>query len=85
MKRQSTKELEYQAWKEGIARPTIIDRDGNKCQCCGRPAYPEELLDIDHIKSKGSHPELKRDINNMQLLCRFPCHRRKTDRLPCVH
>jgi 5-methylcytosine-specific restriction endonuclease McrA len=83
MKRIGKKQAEYRAWLEKEARPFIIERDSNICACCGRPAYEYEKLDIDHIKGVGSHPELKRNVDNMQLLCRVPCHRRKTDHLPC--
>lgn len=82
--KQSQKEKDYQQWKETVARPFIIKRDGNMCSCCMRPAYEGEKLDIDHIKGKGSHPSLKRDLDNFQLLCRV-CHQRKTDHLPCLH
>lgn len=81
----STKQSEYLKWREKVVRPFLIDRDGNICQCCKRPAYDNEKLDIDEIKGRGSHPELKRDLNNMQLLCRFPCHRLKTDNKKCNH
>ena len=36
--------------------------------------------DVDHIKNKGSHPELASDLKNLQYLCRG-CHRAKTDHL----
>ena len=85
MKRMSAKEQEYQYWKENTARQAVIERDGNHCQCCLRPAYESEKLDIDHVLSKGSRPDLKRSIDNMQLLCRWPCHRNKTDRKECLH
>lgn len=84
-RRQSAKELEYQVWKETVARPFIIERDENKCQCCGQYARFGEKLDIDHVVGKGADASGKRDVDNMQLLCRFPCHRRKTDRLECTH
>jgi hypothetical protein len=84
-KKQSDRELDYQAWKEAVARPYVVERDGNRCMCCGRPAYPREKLDLDHIKGKGSHADSKRDLQNLQLLCRFPCHRNKTDHVDCIH
>ena len=82
-RQQSDKEKEYQLWKEETARPFVIERDGNHCACCGRLAHEGEKLDLDHILGKGSHPSLKRDLSNFELLCRFPCHRNKTDELPC--
>lgn len=85
IKQQSDKEIEYQRWKEEVARPALIERDGNRCSCCSRPAYEEEKLDIEHTLNKGSHAGLKRDLNNMTLMCRFPCHFHKTNNKPCLH
>lgn len=82
---QSAKELDYQEWKEQVARPAVISRDGNNCFCCGRPAMSDEKLDLEHTKGKGSRPDLKQDISNLRLFCRFPCHRNKTDNIPCNH
>lgn len=88
-RQQSDKEKEYQVWKETVARPALIGRDGNYCSCCGRPPYSDiqhdEHFDIDHIKNKGSHVALKRDLANLQLLCRWPCHSLKTDGKSCLH
>lgn len=44
------------------------------CQHCGRWL---ENIEVDHIKGRGSHPELVFDKNNLQLLCNS-CHRKKT-------
>ena len=79
----SFKQVDYELWLEQIARPKVIKRDGNFCKCCGRPAKEGEKLDLDHIKGKGAHAELKQKINNLQLLCRFPCHFRKTNNIKC--
>lgn len=83
--RQSAKEADYQGWKEAIARPYLIAVDGNICQCCKRAARPGEKLDIEHELTKGSRPDLKRDLSNLRLYCRYPCHILKTDGIPCVH
>ena len=50
------------------------------CECCGS-WYGS---DADHVESKGANPD-KRYTGRKQILCRFPCHQRKTDGLPCVH
>jgi len=84
MRRRSKKQIEYEQWLEKVARPAVIARDGNSCRCCFRDAYEGEKLDLDHIIGKGAHPELKRDINNLQLLDRI-CHHYKTIRKPCNH
>lgn len=83
--KRSHKEEIYQTWKETIARPYLIKRDGNICKCCKRPAYDGEKLDIEHKLGKGSHPELKAKLSNLRLYCRIPCHENKTKGLPCKH
>jgi 5-methylcytosine-specific restriction endonuclease McrA len=50
-------------------RPMILERDGYRCQACGRPA-----TDVDHIGDKHDHRPA-----NLQALCGW-CHRRKTSR-----
>lgn len=82
---QSAKEMDYQYWKETEARPFLIKRDGNECHCCGRPALFSEKLDIEHTEGKGSHPERKRDLTNLRLFCRYPCHDNKTNNRECIH
>lgn len=83
IKQQSDKEKQYQVYKETVIRPAVIERDGNACWCCHRPAYDSEKLDLEHTKTKGSRPDLKRDITQIRLYCRFPCHNNKTDGKPC--
>lgn len=81
----SDKQVIYHKWLEAEVRPFLIKRDGNQCSCCHRLAYKNEKLDIEHTLGVGSHANLKRDVNNMTLMCRFPCHRNKTDGIKCVH
>lgn len=83
-KQQSVREKQYQQWKEEIARPYLVKLYNNVCSCCGREAGINEKLDIEHTLNKGSHPELKRDLDNLTLMCR-PCHRLKTDGIQCSH
>lgn len=83
IKKQSSKQISYKDWLESVARPYLIAKLGNYCSCCRRPALGGEKLDIEHTLGVGSHAGLKRDLNNMTLMCRFPCHRNKTDHKPC--
>lgn len=83
--KQSDKEKEYQAWKEEVARTYLINKYRNKCNCCNRPAFSHEKLDIDHILGKGSRIDLKTNLNNIQFLCRYPCHDNKTNNRVCEH
>ena len=85
----SDKQSKYHRWLEDFARPALIARDGNNCSCCGRAARQSEekleKLDIEHTLNKGSHPSLKQDMNNLTLMCRYPCHYNKTNHIECNH
>lgn len=81
----SDKQNEYHIWLEEVARPYLIERDGNACCCCCRPAKDNEKLDIEHTQGVGSHANLKKDLDNMTLMCRYPCHYNKTNHIKCRH
>jgi len=80
----SDKQAEYNLWLEEVARPAVIERDGEVCDCEGGCSATTNL-DLDHRLGKGSHSSLKKNIDNLHLLCRFPCHRNKTDGIKCNH
>lgn len=61
--------LKYNDWRDNVAKPYLIAKNGYKCVICGS----QKKLDIDHILKRGSHPELKMDLNNVRFLCRS-CH-----------
>lgn len=74
---------EYERWKEfreNVAIPYLDKTFGHTCRCCGVGGQ----LDIDHIHNKGSRPELKYQLSNLQYLCR-ECHINKTARIKCLH
>ena len=73
MKRIGKQGRKYQDFRNTVAYPYLIARYGEKCADCGAK---EVQLDVDHILKRGSHPELKYELTNLQLLCR-PCHDRK--------
>jgi 5-methylcytosine-specific restriction enzyme A len=75
--RHSKRVTSTQRWQ--VLRHAILERDGWKCRCCG----DRRRLEIDHIKSVRTAPELAFDPKNLQALC-GPCHTRKT-RLECGH
>lgn len=57
--------LFLEIWKE---RPHL-------CSECGKRLGEDPLpIFFSHIKSRGAHPELKMDKNNIELLC-SACHR----------
>ena len=73
------------SWRKG-ERPTrrhwsktrllALDRASWRCQKCGKYGA---RLEIDHIKPLGDGGALY-DLDNLQALCRFPCHFDKTRR-----
>ncbi|ABO23175.1 HNH endonuclease [Shewanella loihica PV-4] len=42
---------------------------GNYCACCGKGPKDGVVLHVDHIKPRSLYPELRSDINNLQILC----------------
>ena len=76
-KRINQRGKEYERWKkfrDEVAIPYLDEKFGKKCRFCGS----DKRLDVDHIHSRGSRPELKYQLSNLQYLCRS-CHRDKTD------
>lgn len=59
-------------WK----KQTLL-RENYTCQVC--QFRDEEIAEVDHILPKSLYPELRLDLNNLQVLCPN-CHRRKTNR-----
>ena len=64
---------EYNEWRINVAIPYLNQKFGHKCNRCGRTSN----LDVDHIKTRGSRPDLKMELTNLQWLCRS-CHIAKT-------
>lgn len=67
----------YNTFRDTVARPYLIKTFGERCATCKRSDLP---LDVDHIEKRGSHRELKYDLNNLQFLCRS-CHDKKDNTL----
>jgi len=65
-------------WKGGsikyVSKQALL-RENYTCQVCG--LYEPEIVEVDHILPKCIYPELRLDINNLQVLCPN-CHKRKT-------
>lgn len=76
--RPKQKGKEYERWRkfrEEVAIPYLDSNYGRKCVDCGA----EGALDIDHIKNRGSRPDLKYDLQNLMYRCRM-CHIIKTNK-----
>jgi len=70
------KTLEYETFRDTVAIPYLDKRYGHVCSVKGCPIT--ENLDVDHIRGRGSHPQLKFDVMNLRYLCRLH-HSLKTD------
>lgn len=75
-KQRGKRSYELSDWVSGVARPYLIENYGEVCNVLG--CYQANALDVDHVVNKGSHPELRMFLGNVQFLCR-PHHREKTD------
>ena len=63
-------------WEKELFRKFLENIDF-KCKLCNTLIKNPQARNIDHIKPKWKYPELRLDINNLQLLC-FKCHYEKT-------
>lgn len=64
----------YETWRDEIARPYLIKTFGAVCAACGGLRCKNKQLDVDHKLKRGSRPDLKMSLDNVQLLGRYPCH-----------
>lgn len=67
-------EDKYRLWRDEVAIPYLDRTYGHNCMECGVGGR----LDVDHIKTRGGHAQLKMQLSNVQYLCRS-CHIRKTN------
>jgi 5-methylcytosine-specific restriction endonuclease McrA len=72
----------YNKWRDLIAIPYLDQRFGRACAKCGTmPPMNDDgsygRYEVDHIKNRSTHPELRMDVKNVQYLC-TNCHREKT-------
>ena len=72
-KRYGKKSIEYKVWRDAVAIPYLDKTYGHTCVDCGIGG----ALDIDHVLSRGSRPDLKQDLSNIVYRCRS-CHIKKT-------
>ena len=79
IKKKGKHTIEYEIWRDNVARPYLIRNFGEKCAACGGTRCGNKQLDIDHIRPRGSHYALRMSLTNVQFLGRNPCHREKTD------
>lgn len=73
--------LEYERWRDEVAKPYLIEKYGEICQICFGLRCGNQQLDVAHIKGRGGHHQLKTNLDNVRLVGRYPCHRYETDHL----
>ena len=61
-------------WNTTVGRQYLQSTALTRCAKCGL-GYG---LTVDHIKPKSRYPKLAQDVTNIQWLCVFKCHPRKT-------
>lgn len=75
--KESKKFLNSRAW---IKLRDFKLRETPWCELCAKEkSQPVPAVDVDHIKPRHSHPELKLVFSNLQSLCKT-CHGKKTAR-----
>lgn len=67
---------EYSEWRITVAIPYLDEKFGHRCSNCGAT----DGLEVDHILTRGSRPDLKTELSNIQWLC-GKCHHLKTDHI----
>lgn len=73
--------LEYEVWRDSVAKPYLDTKFGHKCACGGCTAV--EGLEVDHIINRTN--QNRQLLSNVQYLCAYPCHYNKTNKIKCRH
>jgi len=68
--------LLYNTFRDTVAKPYLDKKYGHICSV--KTCTQTEALEVDHIKTRGAHHELKFDVKNMRYLCHTH-HREVTD------
>lgn len=68
---------QWASFRDKVAKPYLDKKYGHVCSVVG--CNETENLDVDHIFSRGAHPELRYVVTNLRYLCR-PHHRARTDK-----
>jgi excisionase family DNA binding protein len=63
------------------ARKACIARDGTSCRICGKEGLSGHNLHVDHIYPIKTHPHLRFQLHNLQVLC-MPCNMFKSSQDP---
>jgi len=66
-------------WKK--LRWATFVRDKFTCQMCGKMSAPEGTLVCDHVEPHRGNERLFWNPNNLQTLCKSPCHDKHKQRM----
>ena len=66
--------LKSNEWRE--LRKLALSIYGHKCMKCGSAPKNRSKINVDHIKCRKFYPELRLDLENLQILCSY-CNRLK--------
>jgi 5-methylcytosine-specific restriction endonuclease McrA len=70
----------FNRWRDSIEgkewKQKQYEKQQGKCPDCSFIAHNVDYLEIDHIKSISTNPELAIDITNLRLVC-SPCNKKK--------
>lgn len=73
IKQKGKRTVKYEAFRDNVVRPYLDKTYGHRCVECGAT----NNLDVQHKQKRGSHPELKMELSNLEYLCRS-CHIKAT-------
>ena len=65
-----------ESWEWNTLRYKILQKFGRRCMCCGVTPEDGAKMCVDHILPRYTHPELRLDPENLQVLC-FNCNKGK--------
>lgn len=75
MNKRGRKTIEYEAWRDSVAKPYLDKTYGHICSHNG--CEETEGLQVDHRRNRSTHPHLVMNLDNVQYLC-APHHYNKT-------
>jgi 5-methylcytosine-specific restriction endonuclease McrA len=78
IKQKGKRTLEYEHWRDTVARPYLETTYGLNCSFCQIPPTTKtdgsiRYHDVDHVLPRGSHYHLRMVLSNVRFLCR-QCH-----------
>ena len=68
IKQQGKHAAKWKLFRDKVAIPYLDNKFGHMCSVDG--CSKTQSLDVDHIKPRGSHPELRYVVTNLRFLCR---------------